>query len=163
MGAAVPDTVTGIGAIHVYPYELREVPDTFNRIANYPDAMTIVVLGTPGNDGQTTPKRGAGQRRPVLRGTEGTLTIEPNQRQIRFTPAGIPGQTQGPKLIPIEGHEDHLELCRDLIHCHRTKNPATMSPMDLAFRGQTVVRMAMLSHTARRHARFDAQAMTIPV
>ncbi len=163
MGAMFPDTVTGIGAIHVYPYELREVPDTFNLIANYPEAMTIVVLGTQGNDHQTTPKRGAGQRSPVIRGTEGTLTIESDNRQIRFTPTGIPGQTKGAKLIPIEGHEDNLELWRDLIRCHRAKNPATMSPMDLAFRVQTVLQMAMLSHKAGRHAKFDAQAMVIRV
>ncbi|MCX7818679.1 MAG: Gfo/Idh/MocA family oxidoreductase [Kiritimatiellae bacterium] len=163
MGATFPDTVTGIGAIHVYPYELREVPDTFNLIASYPDAMTIAVLGTQGNDYTTTPKRGAGQRSPVIRGTEGTLTIEPDNRQIRFTPSGIPGQTKSVKLFPIEGHEDNLEMWRDLIRCHREKNPATMCPMDLAFRVQTVLQMAMLSHKAGRHAKFDQAAIAIRV
>ncbi len=161
LGAGFPETVTGLGAIHVYPYELREVPDTFNLIANYPDSMTIVVLGTQGNDHPTTPLRGAGNRSPVIRGTEGTLTIEKDNKQIRFTPAGIPNQTKGARLIPIEGHEDNLELWRDLIRCHRATNPATMSPMDLAFRVQTVLQMAMLSHKAGRHARFDPAAMDI--
>lgn len=163
MGASFPDTVTAIGAIHVYPYELREVPDTFNLIASYPEAMTIVVLGSQGNDYQTTPKRGAGFRSPVIRGTDGTLTIEPDNRQIRFTPTDIPGQSERAKFIPIEGREDNLELWRDLLRCHRAKNPLTMSPMDLQFRVQTVLQMAMLSHKAGRHVRFDPHAVAIQV
>lgn len=155
LGAGLLERVIGLGGIHVYPYELREVPDTFHLVAMYSDNMSIVVMGTQGNDFQTTPRRGAGQRCPVIRGTEGSLSIAPNNKEILVIPIDHPGQTRKPRAIPIEGSEDNLEMWRDLIRRSRAKDPATLCPMELAFRTQTVLQMAMRSHQAGRTARYD--------
>jgi len=156
LGAAWPHAVTGMGAIHVYPYELREVPDTFNLIAHYPENMTIVVLGSQGNDHPTTVQRGAGMRSPVVRGTEGTLTIAPSNRAIQFMPVRAPGVSRKPDEIPIQGHEDNVEMWRDLFRCVREQCPATMCPIELAARAQLVLQLAMWSHQRGRVARYDA-------
>ena len=66
LGVGMPDSVVGIGGIERYDYELREVPDTFNLIAHFPEKVTISVLGTQGNDFNSPQgSRGAGQRLPA--------------------------------------------------------------------------------------------------
>lgn len=156
LGVGFPGNVVALGGIHVYPYELRDVPDTFNLIAQYPENITISVLGTQGNDFQNAPKRGAGQRCPAIRGTEGTLTIAPSNREIQFTGIERPG-AKAPQKIPIERAENNTDLWRNLLDCVRSGKKADLwSPMDLAFRAQTVLQMAMLGFKAGKTARFDA-------
>jgi hypothetical protein len=149
----------GLGSVSRYPYELREVPDTFNLVAQYPEKVTIVVMGTQGNDFQTTDPRGAGQRQPVIRGWDGSLTIAKN-KEIVFTPTGTAKDKQR-QVFPIEHGEDNVEHWRNLLQCCRDRNKATWSPMDLAFRTQTILQMAMQSMYSGRTARFDAAAREI--
>jgi len=159
LGVQFPDTVVGIGSIDRYEYELREVPDTFNLLAHYPEKVTIAVLGSSGNDHQTTPHRGSGQRCPVIRGWEGTLTIEGDE--IVFTPAG--GSKKEPRRFPIEHGEDLILYWKKLFDCVQSRDRETWSPMDLAFRTQTVLQMAMLASRAGRTARFDADKRAIVI
>ena len=154
LGVGMPDAVSGMGGIFCYPYELREVPDTFSAIAQFPEKVVINIMGTQGNDYQTTTQRGAGFRSPVIRGTDGTLTIDKNNKEIVFTPVRIVGAKK-PQTFPIEHAENNTELWRNLLECARTKNRQTWSPMDLAFRVQTVLQMAMLSHRSGKTAKFD--------
>lgn len=84
LGVGFPSEVVALGGIHRYSDRLRDVPDTFNLLAQYPEKVTISVLGTQGNDYQTTEQRGAGQRCPVIRGWDGTLSIE--GKNIVFMP-----------------------------------------------------------------------------
>jgi len=153
MGLGFPDEVVGIGSIDRYEYALREVPDTFNLLAHYPEHVTIGVLGTSGNDYQTTPHRGSGQRCPVIRGWEGTLTIE--GEEIVFTPAG--GSKKKPQRFPIEHGEDLILYWKKLFDCVISRDRETWSPMDLAFRTQTMLQMAMLASRAGKTARFDQE------
>ncbi|UCD76938.1 MAG: Gfo/Idh/MocA family oxidoreductase [Phycisphaerales bacterium] len=159
MGVGFPDEVVGIGSIDRYEYELREVPDTFNLLAHYPEQVTIAVLGTSGNDHQTTKHRGSGQRCPVIRGWEGTLTIE--GEEIVFTPAG--GSKKDPQRFPIEHGEDLILYWKKLFDCVISRDRETWSPMDLAFRTQTMLQMAMLASRAGKTARFDPENREIIV
>jgi predicted dehydrogenase len=158
-GVSFPDEVVAIGSIDRYPYELREVPDTFNLIAHYPEQVTITVLGTSGNDHQTTEHRGSGQRCPVIRGWEGTLTIEGDT--IAFTPAG--GSAKAPQHFLIEHGEDLVLYWKHFFDCVRSRTHETWSPMDLAFRTQTTLQMAMLASRAGATARFDRTEREIVV
>jgi predicted dehydrogenase len=156
LGVGFPEAVVALGGIHVYPYELRDVPDTFNLIAQYPEKITISVLGTQGNDFQNAPKRGAGQRCPAIRGTEGSLTIAPSNKEIQFTGIEQPG-AKPPQKIAIERAENNTDLWKNLLDCARSgKKTDLWSPMSLAFRAQTVLQMAMLGHKAGKTAKFDA-------
>jgi predicted dehydrogenase len=161
LGVGFPSEVVAVGGIHRYPYELRDVPDTFHLLAQYPEKVTISVLGTQANDYQTTEVRGSGQRCPVIRGFDGTLTIEKNQ-EIVFTPLREK-DAKMPRRIPIEGNEDNVEHWRNLLDCCRTRQKATWSPMDLAFRTQTVLHMASLAMRAGKTARFDAAKREIVI
>lgn len=161
MGVGFPDRVVGLGATHLYKTEPRNVPDTFNLVANYPEDVTIVVMGSQGSTYQTTPKRGAGQRAPVIRGTEGTLTIAQDNKHVAFTPIDQPG-AKPPQTFPIERPEWPAAMVKNLFDCHRSgKKEELWSPMDLAFRTQTVLQMALLSHLENKTARFDPKAREI--
>jgi predicted dehydrogenase len=153
LGVGFPDEVVGMGSIARYDHELREVPDTFSLLARYPEKVTVSVIGTQGNDYQATVPRGAGQRCPVIRGWEGSLTIDKNTH-IAFTPVG--GSKKEHQRIPIERGENNVEHWKNLLACCRSRSKATWSPMDLAFRTQAVLQMAMLGWRAGKTARFDA-------
>ena len=61
LSVGFPDVVVATGGIHRYDYKLREVPDTFNLLAQYPEKVT------------TTPPTGGADRaaacRPSAAGT----------------------------------------------------------------------------------------------
>ena len=160
LGVGFPEKVVALGGIHRYDYELRDVPDTFNLIAQYPEKVTISVLGTQANDYNATPLRGAGQRCPVIRGWEGSLSIDPNNKEIVFTPIKEKG-AKPPQRFPIEHGENNTEHWKNLIACAREGRKDTWSPADLAFRTQTVLHMAMLSMRKGVTARFDPKSRKI--
>lgn len=154
LGVDMPESVVGLGGIHRYDYELREVPDTFNLIAQYPENVSITVTGTQGNDFQTTTARGSGQRTPVIRGWDGSLTISENNKEILFTPVRIKG-AKPPQKFAIEQVEDLTRYWKQFLHDCRTRNKKTYSPMSLAFRTQTVLQMAMLGWRAGKTTHYD--------
>lgn len=160
LGAGFPDTVIGVAGIERYEYPLREVPDTCNLIAHYPEKLTIAVLGTNANDFPATVKRGAGSQSPIVRGWDGTLTIDANNREIVFTPIRKPDSKQAQRF-PIAHGENNAELWRNLIECAQKGTKDTWSPMDLAFRVQTVLQMAYLAASHDKTAHFDAKTRTI--
>ena len=159
LGVGFPSAVVGLGSVSRYPYELREVPDTFSLIAQYPEQVTISVIGTQGNDYETTDLRGAGQRQPVIRGWEGSLTISKN-KDIVFTPIREKGAKPA-QTIPIERAENNVEHWKNLLDGARARNQATWSPMELAFRTQTILQMAMKSWKDGRTCRFDAEKKSL--
>ena len=150
-----PEKVAAIGGIYRYPYELRDVPDTLQLIAEYPKGLALSLNGTQGNDWQTTPQRGAGQRCPVIRGWDGTLFVDPNNREIVFRATGGSSKPKALERFPIEGSEDNLMLWKNLIDCALAGRTDTWSPMNLAFRTQTLLQMAMASHLHGKTIRFD--------
>ncbi|MBE7559919.1 Gfo/Idh/MocA family oxidoreductase [bacterium] len=162
MGVGMPEVVVGVGDICRYNDELREVPDTFNLIAQYPEKASISVIGTQGNDYQAVGFRGSGQRAPVIRGWEGTLTVHPNNKEIVFTPLRV-REAREPARFPIDGAEDMTAYFRHFLDCCRTRQRETWSGMELAFRTQTVLQMAMLSWKRGRAVRFNARRRRIVV
>ena len=154
LGVGFPDVVVATGGIHRYTYELREVPDTFNLLAQYPEKVTISLIGTQANDHNLTDRRGAGARQPAIRGWDGTLTIDKN-KEILFTPVRVKG-AKAPRRIPIERGENTLNHWKNLLDCCRARKKQTWSPMDLALRVQTVLQMAALGAKQGKIARFDA-------
>ncbi len=159
LGVGFPELVVATGGIHRYGYELREVPDTFNLLAQYPEKATISVLGTQANDFNLTDQRGAGKRQPAIRGWDGTLHIEGN-KEIVFRPVSKDsGKTA--QRFPIERPESMTEYFAHFLDCCKARDKNTWSPMDLAFRTQTVLQMAMLAMREGKTARFDAKKRDI--
>lgn len=111
----------------------------------------VFQLGTQGNNNQATGKRGSGKRIPVIRGWEGSLTIQ--EEKIVFIPTL--GSDKKPQTFDIEHGEDFTEYWRQFIACCRSGNPQTLSPADLAYHVQTALQMGMLGLKEEKVAKFD--------
>lgn len=155
LGVQMPDKAVATGGI--FRYDQREVPDTFNMLIDYPEKVTVAVLGTQGNNYQGTGKRGSGKRIPIIRGWQGTLTISENK--IQFIPAK--GSKKKRRSFEIEKGEDFVEFWRKFITCCRKRDTETLSPMDLAFHVQTALQMGMLGLRSGNVARFDPEQYKI--
>jgi predicted dehydrogenase len=150
LGVKMPAKVVSTGG--KFRYQEREIPDTFNMLIDYPEKITVAVLGTQGNNHPGTSSRGAGQRIPIVRGWEGSLTIEKNE--ILFSPAQ--GSKKKSQRFAIEHGEDFVGFWRKFLECCRSRQQDTFSPMDLAYRVQTALQMGMLGLREQEVARFDA-------
>ena len=147
----LPSLVVATGGM--FRYTEREVPDTFNMLIDYPEKLTIAVLGTQGNNDPTQPARGAGGRMPTLRGWEGSLTVD--GKEIIFAPAD--GSKKQRQKFPIDHGENQGDHWKNLLDCVRGAKPAeTFSPADLAYHVQTALIMGMWSLKQGKVARFDA-------
>jgi predicted dehydrogenase len=151
LGVTMPSKVVATGG--KFRYQEREVPDTFNMLIDYPEKVTIALLGTQANDYPATASRGSAQRVPVIRGWEGTLTVE--NKEIVFIPAQ--GSKKKPQRFAIEHGEDFVGYWQKFLECCRSRQQDTLSPMDLAYHVQTALQMGMLSLRESEVARFDAQ------
>ncbi|GMU83982.1 MAG: hypothetical protein AMXMBFR47_38520 [Planctomycetota bacterium] len=157
LGVKFPETVVATGGIHRYKYELREVPDTFNLLAAYPEKVTISVIGSQANDYQGTGGRGSGNRIPIIRGWDGSLTIV--GKEIVLTYNG--DLKKPPRTFPVDQPEDNVEHWRNLFDCARRRDPKTNSPADLAFWTQTALIMASWAYRQGKFARFDTAAQKV--
>ncbi|MBI4556353.1 MAG: Gfo/Idh/MocA family oxidoreductase [Candidatus Hydrogenedentes bacterium] len=154
LSVTMPSTVVATGG--KFRYEEREVPDTFNMLIDYPENITIALLGTQGNAYPGTGFRGAGGRVPVIRGWERTLTLQGDN--IAVMAEG--GSDKPEKLIPIEYGENIDNHWQNLFSCCRTREK-THSPMDLAFHVQTALQMGYLSWRDGKTARFNSTKQKI--
>jgi predicted dehydrogenase len=156
LGVTLPSSVAATGG--KFRYEEREVPDTFNMLIDYPEKITVAVLGTQGNNYNGTGGRGAGGRIPVIRGWEGSLTLEGSE--IVFIPAeGSKKEAQrfpAGEELGLGGHWENL------LNAVKSRQQP-ISPMDLAFHVQTTFHMAVLGHRAGKIAKFDPAAGKIIV
>lgn len=155
LGVKTPSMVVATGG--KFRYEEREVPDTFNMLIDYPEKLTIAVLGTQANDYQATGARGSGQKIPVIRGWEGSLTIEGDD--IVFYP--LAEARKEPKKFPIEEGENMLHHYQNLIECCRNHSQDTWSPADLAYYTQTALIMGMLALREGRAVKFDSEKQAL--
>jgi predicted dehydrogenase len=150
LGVTMPSTVVATGGM--LRYQEREIPDTYNTLITYPEKVTVAVLGTQANDYPGTGSRGSGQRIPVIRGWEGTLTVENND--IVFIPAQ--GSKKKSQRFAIEHGEDFVEYWQKFLDFCRIRQRDTLSTMDLAYRVQTALQMGMLGLQEGKVAHFDA-------
>ena len=155
LGVTMPSMVVATGG--KFRYQEREVPDTFNMLIDYPESITVAVLGTQGNNYPGPGPRGAGGRVPEVRGWDGTLTVR--GKEIVFFPAE--GSKKKEQRFPIEHGEDLVGHFQNLIDCSRERRQDTYSPMDLAYHVQTPLQMAFLALREGKVAKFDAEKEAI--
>lgn len=155
LGVNFPSKVVATGGM--FRYTEREVPDTFNMLIDYPEKLTVVVMGTQGNNYEGTGGRGSTGRIPIIRGWEGTLTIQ--GKEIVFIPAE--GSKKEAQRWPIEREQNDVLFWRHFLECCRTRQRETWSTMDLAYRVQTTLIMGMFSLRSDKVALFDAKTEKI--
>ncbi len=155
MSAGFPAFVVGSGGVFRWPE--RDVPDSFNLLADYPQKMTICVLGTfgsgyNGGDGM----RGSGSRSPVVRGWDGSLIFRGNQILV------VDSNGKEKSRFPIPFGENFIAHWENFIDCIQNNTPEkTFSPIDLAYQVQTTLIMSMWSLKQRKVAKWDADAQQI--
>jgi len=159
LGVGMPaSAVSSAGKYRYFECKEREVPDTSNLLVDYPEKITVVILGTQGNNFFGTDEMGSAGRAPTIRGWEGTLSF--TSKEIIFTPAQ--GSKKQPQRWPIERFEDLKAHWQDFLDCCRSRKQPN-SPVDLAYKVQTALQMGILSWRAGKTARFDKDKETIVV
>jgi predicted dehydrogenase len=152
LGVKLPSVVVATGG--KFRYQEREVPDTFNLLIDYPEKITLAVLGTQANNHPGNVPFG-GSRSPVIRGWEGTLTFE--GQEIVLTPARgrqqpLPDKKE--KRIAIQTGGGQIAYLEEFLSCCRTRKQP-VSSAELAYRVQTTLQMAMMGWHQGKVARFD--------
>jgi predicted dehydrogenase len=140
-----PERTLGAGGMFQYN-DLREVPDTFNMIIDYPGGPSVVLMDTLSN---------ATGCNTLVRGTEGTLTFQGTQIVITRHDAKEPSH-----VIPCPGHGDTARLWANFIDCVDSRQ-RPLSPVDIGAKVQAPLNMAILSYRENKVARFDHEKMEI--
>ncbi|HPA40794.1 MAG TPA: Gfo/Idh/MocA family oxidoreductase [Candidatus Hydrogenedentes bacterium] len=140
-----------------YRYQEREVPDTFNMLVEYPENISIAVLGTQGSNYQGTGGRDD-IRIPVIRGWDGALTIQGND--IVFIPDNL-ADARKERRFPIERGYNVLYLMRNLVECAVTGARTLDSGPALAYHTQTALLMGMTAYREKKTAFFNAERQEI--
>ena len=139
-----PHKVVAVGGKYVYDGE-RDVPDTFDLLIEYPEKLTVAVLGTITNlTGIDT----------IIRGTEGTLSFQDGGFRIDPGPGSQKGRG-GVSLVPQE--HDHM---RNFVKCMQDRKTPNCD-VELAYRVQIPLIMSMMSFTEGKVAYFDSATETI--
>ena len=147
LGADYPERVSGMGGKWQYD-GLREVPDTFNMVIDYPGGPSVVLMNTLSNETGCE---------SFVRGTEGLLRFEGTR--IILHPHGAKDPSH---VIDSQGFGDTGKLWLDLIECVRTRR-RPLSPVDMGARVQAPLNMAILSYRESKVARFDKEKRKIIV
>lgn len=150
LGVTLPEKVVATGG--KLRYQEREIPDTFNMLIDYPEKITVAVLGTQGNPYPGTGARGAGQRIPVIRGWDGALTVE--GEEIVFIPTD-PDKKKA-RRIAIESGENYHAFWKHFFSCCRERQLETWSSADMAYHVQTALQMGMWGLRDEKVAKFDS-------
>jgi predicted dehydrogenase len=146
LDAGMPRKVVATGGRYWYRSE-REVPDTFDLLIQYPQGLTVVVLGSFVNDTGID---------PVVRGNEATLVraedgvqISPEApgRQVEYLPATVPGGRTDHSQLTLA----HLGEFFDCVRMRRTPR----ANLEFAYRVQVPLLMAMRSHLEEKVVFFD--------
>ena len=148
LGVGFPSRVVAAGGM--FRYEDREVPDTFNMLIDYPERITVAVLGTQANDYGIP---------DVVRGWDATVLFQ--APGIVIQPAAESKKERREVAVQrgeaAEGSRDAFENhWRDLLDCCRTRKQP-QGNIDLAYHVQTVLQMGILSLRENKVARFDAE------
>ena len=140
-----------MGAGGMFQYDgLREVPDTFNMVFDYPGGPSVVLMNTLSNETDT---------HALLRGTDGTIMLD--NQGIHITPSKTPNKAPKPShVIPWKGQGDTALLWANFLDCVASRKQP-LSPVDVGAKVQAPLNMAILSYRENKVARFDRQKMEI--
>jgi predicted dehydrogenase len=153
----LPRKVVAVGGRYFYNHD-RSVPDCFDLLVQYPQNLTVVVLGGMVN---STPVEA------LVRGTEATmirtpeaLVFEPQRDRVR-TPEGPFKivETRPAAKVPLDtpgrAIEGNVALnLKDFLEAVRTRRQPK-SDLELGYQVQVPLIMAMRSHLENKAALFD--------
>ena len=139
-----PKRVVAIGGQYVYHGE-REVPDTFDMVAEYADGLNLCMLGSQGS---------AANIDPSIRGTGGVITLRESNFYMNVEPPTENKDVDYPNFNFVAEH------VRNFLRCVAERKQPDAG-IELAYRTQTALIMAMQSHLERKVAVFDEEREAI--
>jgi predicted dehydrogenase len=141
-----PALVVASGGIFKYTTYDREVPDTFNMSLDYPEKLSIVIVGTLANAYHTE---------PAIRGDEGTLTLQnPGEWNTGFDSITVLPRQGAPQVIPAGKMDATYPHWKNFLECVRTREKP-VSDVAFGLHVQAALNMAMLSWMNKKVAQFD--------
>jgi predicted dehydrogenase len=142
LGVNFPVQVVALGGKYAYAKDAeREVPDTFDMVAQYAEGLNLTFMGTYAND---TPVE------TVIRGTKGSMRFQ-EAGLISEPLAGVPHSRREIPHLKVG-----IEHMRDFLRCVRTRE-RPQGDIDLAYHVTTMLIMAMRSYVERKVASFDPE------
>ena len=144
LGLGFPKRVMAIGAQYAFHGE-REVPDTFDMLAEYPEGITLSVLGSQANGSNID---------PMIRGTAGAVTFRESNVYVDPEPP-----TQNPR-VDLPSFNFVYEHVRNFLGFVRTRQQPDAN-VEVGYHTQTALIMAMQSHITGKVARFDQDSEQI--
>jgi predicted dehydrogenase len=157
--AQFPYRVMGSGGTYIFKDE-REVPDTFNLIADYAAGHSLVLSSSMANDTHIP---------GLIRGHEGTIMMVPGGQfegrvdYITVTPQRIAKQNFKEKygslemMIECEPRETHME---NFLRCVRTREKPVLDALT-AYKAMVTIGMSVQSYREGRVLYFDEQKQKV--
>jgi len=144
-----PERVLGGGGKFQYD-GLREVPDQFNMVIDYPGGPSVLLANSLSNAVPLRHPRGGGVVfDTIIRGTRGIITFE--REGIVVLPHGAKKPSH---VIKWNGMGNTSLLWVNLLECVKSRK-RPVSPVDIAAKVQAPLNMAILSYRQNKVARFD--------
>ena len=158
-----PRRVSALGGTYVFKDE-REVPDTFNLIADFPQGHSLVLSSSMANSRHIP---------GLIRGHEGTIimvdhgmfegktdhiTLIPERRVISDAYKAKFGDTE--KIIPIDQKDAMTTHIANFLDCVRTRQQPTLN-VEVALRAQVTISMAVQSYRKGQILYWDDKAMSV--
>src|SRR6266436_1604988 len=154
-----PYRVSASGGTYIFKDE-REVPDTFNLMADYAQGHTLVLSSSMANETHIP---------GLIRGHEGTIMMVPDGRfegkvdSITVTPSKIAKQTFEEKFggteakINCEPREDHMQ---NFLRCVRTREKPVLDSLT-AYKAMVTIGMSVQSYREGRVLYFDERKQKV--
>ena len=158
-----PLRVSALGGTYVFKDE-REVPDTFNLIADFPQGHSLVLSSSMANSRHIP---------GLIRGHEGTIimvdhgmfegrtdhiTLIPEPKVIGDAYKAKFGDSE--KVIPIEQKDAMVTHIANFLDCIRSRNQPTLN-VEIAMRAQVTISMAVESYRKGQVLYWDEKGMKI--
>jgi len=144
-GLRFPSLVVASGGICKYDDYGREVPDTFNLCADYPQRLSVVLVCTLTNDFYSE---------PAIRGDEGTITLQGPAFEGGFDSLTLIPRKGPVTKLPGEKLNSTLAHWKNFLECVRTR-AKPVSDVEFGYHVQVALNMAMLSYLHKKVATFD--------
>ncbi len=161
-----PRRVSAMGGIWVFKDE-REVPDTFNLIADFPQEHSLVLSSSMANS-QHIPGLIRGHKGTIImvdhgmfEGRTDHITLLPERRVIGKDEAYKAQFGDQSQSIPVDQKDAMTTHIRNFLDCMHTRNQPTLN-VEVALRAQVTISMAVQSYQEGGRALFwDDKAMKV--
>jgi len=158
-----PKRVSALGGIWQFKDE-REVPDTFNLIADFPQGHSLVLSSSMANS-QHIPGLIRGHLGTIIMVDHGMfeartdhITLRPERRVLTQEYVDKFGKEE--KVIPVEEKDIMQVHIGNFLDCMRSRQQPTLN-VEIALRAQVTISMAVQSYREGKILYWDEQAMKV--